>query len=48
MEEDEVEEERRQSVSLMPEGVVADFTEQQLFELVEYLLTLRQGIAVQR
>ncbi len=44
---DEVEEERPQTVSLMPEGLVANFTEQQLSDLVEYLLTLRRGDAVQ-
>ena len=48
IEEDDVEEEHPQTVSLMPEGLVANFTEQQLSDLVEYLLTLRQGDAVQR
>jgi putative membrane-bound dehydrogenase-like protein len=43
---DEIEEERPQSVSLMPAGLVANFTEQQLADLVEYLLTLRQGDAI--
>ena len=43
---DEVEEELPQTVSLMPEGLVAKFTEQQLADLVEYLLTLRHGDAV--
>lgn len=45
---DAVEEERVQTVSLMPEGLVAKFTAQQLSDLVEYLLTLRQGDAVVR
>ncbi|QDT05515.1 Cytochrome c [Rubripirellula lacrimiformis] len=48
IEEDDVEEERPQSVSLMPEGLVANFTEQQLCDLVEYLRTLRHGDAVQQ
>ena len=48
IEEDDVEDEFPQTVSLMPEGLVANFTEQQLSDLVEYLLTLRQGDAVQR
>ncbi|WP_442505474.1 PVC-type heme-binding CxxCH protein [Novipirellula sp. SH528] len=43
---DEVESERAQNVSLMPEGLVADFSSQQLADLVEYLLTLRHGDAV--
>ncbi len=40
---DEVEEERPQSVSLMPEGLVANLSTQELADLIEYLLTLRQG-----
>lgn len=44
---DEVEDERPQTVSLMPEGLVANFTEQELCDLIEYLLTLRKGDAVQ-
>ncbi len=48
IEEVDVEEERPQTVSLMPEGLVANFTEQQLADLVEYLLTLRRGDAIQR
>ncbi|KLU07570.1 putative transmembrane protein [Rhodopirellula islandica] len=47
IDEADIEEERPQSVSLMPEGLVANFTEQQLSDLIEYLLTLRQGDAVQ-
>lgn len=43
---DEVEQEHPQTVSLMPEALVANFTEQQLCDLIEYLLTLRQGDAV--
>jgi putative membrane-bound dehydrogenase-like protein len=42
----DVEEEFPQTVSLMAEGLVANLTEQQLCDLVEYLLTLRQGDAV--
>ena len=43
---DEVESEHPQSVSLMPNGLVADFSSQQLADVVEYLLTLRLGDAV--
>lgn len=43
---DEVESEHPQSVSLMPNGLVADFSLQQLADVVEYLLTLRVGDAV--
>jgi hypothetical protein len=43
---DAVDEDRPQTVSLMPEGLVSGFTSQQLADLVEYLLTLRQGDAV--
>ncbi|QDS94392.1 hypothetical protein FF011L_31710 [Roseimaritima multifibrata] len=43
---DEVESERPQAVSLMPSGLVSDFSSQQLADLVEYLLTLRLGDAV--
>ncbi|MGV3485181.1 MAG: PVC-type heme-binding CxxCH protein [Planctomycetaceae bacterium] len=42
----EVESERPQDISLMPDGLVAEFTSQQLADLVEYLLTLRLGDAV--
>ncbi|HIE98531.1 MAG TPA: c-type cytochrome [Planctomycetes bacterium] len=42
----DVEEEFPQTVSLMAEGLVANLTEQQLCDLIEYLLTLRQGDAV--
>jgi len=42
---DEIEEEHPQTISLMPENLVANFTEQQLSDLIEYLLTLRQGDA---
>ena len=42
----DIEEESPQTVSLMAEGLVASLTEQQLCDLVEYLLTLRQGDAV--
>ncbi len=35
-----------QTVSLMAEGLVAGLTEQQLCDLIEYLLTLRQGDAI--
>ena len=41
----EVESERPQNISLMPDGLVAEFTSQQLADLVEYLLTLRLGDA---
>jgi putative heme-binding domain-containing protein len=43
---DEIEEDLPRTVSLMPEGLVSGFTLQQLSDLVEYLLTLRQGDAV--
>ncbi len=46
IEEDDVEDEFPQTVSLMPEGLVANFTKQQLSDLVEYLLTLRQSDAI--
>lgn len=42
---DEVEEEVPQSVSLMPKGLVSNMTPQQVSDLIEYLLTLRQGDA---
>lgn len=41
----DVEEEVAQSLSLMPEGLVSGLTSQQVSDLVEYLLTLRQGDA---
>ena len=44
----DVEIEFPQSVSLMPEGLVSSLTSQQVSDLVEYLLTLRQGDAVSR
>ena len=42
----DVEEEFPQTVSLMTEGLVAGLTEQQLCDLIEYLLSLRQGDAI--
>ena len=42
----DVEVEFPQTVSLMAEGLVAGLTEQQLCDLIEYLLTLRQGDAI--
>ena len=42
---DEVEEERPQTVSLMPKGLVANLTQQELADLIEFLLNLRQGDA---
>jgi putative membrane-bound dehydrogenase-like protein len=44
----DVEEEVAQSISLMPDGLVSSLTTQQVSDLVEYLLTLRQGDAVSR
>lgn len=44
----DVEIEIPQSISLMPEGLVSSLTSQQVSDLVEYLLTLRQGDAVSR
>ena len=43
---DAVDEERPQTVSIMPAGLVSGLTEQELSDLVEYLLTLRQGDAI--
>lgn len=39
----DIDEERLQSVSLMPAGLIANFTPQQVADLLEYLVTLRQG-----
>lgn len=43
---DEVDEEQPQTVSLMPKGLIGSFTDQQVADLIEYLMTLRQGDAV--
>ena len=43
---DEVEQERPQAASLMPEGLLGNFTTQQAADLIEYLQTLRQGNVV--
>lgn len=43
---EEVEEERPQAASLMPEGLLGNFTTQQAADLIEYLQTLRQGNVV--
>lgn len=43
----EIEDEIPQSVSLMPEGLVSSLTPQQVADLVEFLLSLRQGDAGQ-
>lgn len=42
----DIEEEAPQSISLMPEGLVSSLSTQQVSDLVEYLLSLRQGDAV--
>ncbi len=44
----DVDEEVPQSVSLMPDGLVSGLTPQQVADLVEFLLSLRQGDAGQQ
>ncbi len=44
----DVDEEQTQAVSLMPSGLIANFTPQQVADLVEYLVSLRQGDAVRQ
>ncbi len=43
----DVEDEVPQSISLMPEGLVSGLTSQEVADLIEYLLSLRQGDAGQ-
>ena len=44
VDEDEIEEERAQNQSLMPEGLAANLTEQELADLVDYLSTLNKPV----
>ncbi len=48
VEEEDVEEEKTQTISLMPSGLINNFTPQQVADLVEYLVSLRQGDAVRQ